>query len=321
MTLLGLVAVLCFSAPLNAAPITFDAWREQFVQSAISQGIAPEVVEQALSNVTEDEEVIALDRKQPESKITLSEYLKNTVTPRRIRLGRELMAEHKASLEVIAKRYGVPPQYILALWGVETDYGNVKGNFSVVQSLATLAYEGRRRAFFSKELLGALRILQNESMPSVELAGSWAGAMGNCQFMPSTYLKYAADGDGDGKRDIWNSLPDSFASIANYLHALGWKPDISWGGAAVTPPRYSPAPSSIRRGKSAREWHKQGFAFKNPRTTLSNPAMTLYAVYPGSKEQGVFLVTENYKALLQWNRSRYFATAVSMLADAIGEEE
>lgn len=315
-----LSALLCFSLPGYASQTaSFNDWLQNFRAKALQSGISEGTLNQAFDGLEEDEMVVKLDRKQPESKITLSKYLQNTVTPRRIKRGKALLQEHKTILDDIAAKYGVPAPYIVALWGIESDYGAIQGDFSVVQSLATLAYEGRRRDFFAEELLQALRILERGDVSVESLTGSWAGAMGNCQFMPSTYLNFAVDGNGDGKRDIWASPEDTFASIANYVHSLGWKREIGWGGPATAPKHTRLSKSSINRGKSASAWSKQGVRLKNNTTVLSKPSTTLYAIYPGSNERGVFLVTDNYKALLQWNRSRYFATAVGTLADAIGE--
>lgn len=258
-------AILLASVPLASHAEGFDEWLAQFRDDAGRAGIHASTLDAALNGIGEDETVVKLDRKQPEGQITLEEYLANTVTKRRVRLGRELMEEHRPLLAKISHRYGVQAQYIVALWGIETDYGNYTGNFSVVQSLATLAYEGRRAEFFRGELLNALRIIDRGEVGADEMTGSWAGAMGNCQFMPSTYLKFAVDYDHDGKRDIWNNMGDTFASIANYLHELGWNPKVA-------------------------------------------------AMHHG-------VPTENYAALLQWNKSRYFATAVSTLAAEIKEKE
>lgn len=298
-------------APAHADEAGFQQWLEGFKNDAMREGITERVLNEAFLGVTEDPRVIRLDQKQPEGKITLSRYLQNTVTDGRAARGRELMHEYSATLKAIGQRYGVQPKYIVALWGIESSYGEMQGDFSVIRSLATLAYEGRRANFFKGELINALRIVQNEKVPLDSLEGSWAGAMGNCQFMPSTYLAYGADGDGDGKVDIWSSPEDTFASIASYLASLDWDNNAEWGqridaASAVT------IPNSLTKAESARHWRKMGLNY-------TRGDGQLYAIYPGAPEEGVYLVTDNYRALLQWNRSRYFATAVGELADAIGE--
>ena len=318
--LLGGLALLSLAAPVYASQEGFAQWLEGFKAKAKAKGISEQVVNDAFADVVEDETVVRLDQKQPEVKINLSRYLKNTISERRITIGRDMLREHQEVLAKISAQYGVQPEYIIALWGIESDYGNNTGDFSVIQSLATLAYEGRRAKFFGEELLAALTVMQSENIPASDLVGSWAGAMGNCQFMPSTYLRFAADGNGDGKRDIWNSPEDTFASIASYLHSLGWNPQIGWGGKAKMPEGFAPSADGLKRGKTATSWHNQGVAFADSRTNMFPGDTNLYAIHPGSTERGMYLVTDNFKALLHWNRSRYFATAVGTLADAIGEQ-
>jgi membrane-bound lytic murein transglycosylase B len=261
--------------------------------------------------------VIALDRKQPENKVSLTRYLENTITDGRIEKGRDMLVEHAEMLEKVSKRYGVQPKYIVALWAIESDFGRQQGSFSVIRSLATLAFEGRRAEFFSKELIAALKILQAENIPSSELRGSWAGAMGNCQFMPSTFLAYAVDATGDGHRDIWTAKYDVFASIANYLSSIGWNNDEEWGRAVLLPDDFKIAEATLKQGKSANDWAKRGLKYVDD--TAPDGKATYYAIYAGTPDEGALLVTENFNVILQWNRSRYFATAVGTLADAIGE--
>lgn len=314
-----IVAVLMVCAlPLVASAQDADgfaSWLVDFEARAVNEGLPSSVVQSALSGLALDDSVITLDQKQPERKITLTKYLDNTINARRIRIGREMMQEHRAVLKKISARYHVQPEYLVALWGIESDYGNHQGDFSVVQSLATLAYEGRRRDFFTGELLAALRVLVSEGMGPDQLTGSWAGAMGNCQFMPSTYLKYAVDGDGDGKRDIWNSVPDTLASIANYLHALGWQNDRGWGVKVDAPDGFDH--NDLKQPHMSGEWRKQGLHWHKGNGSIPGHSIPLYAIYAGQPEEGTYLVTDNYKAILEWNRSRYFATAVGTLADAI----
>ena len=294
----------------------FQRWLVEFKTRAVSEGIAQNVIDAAFEGISLDQDVIDLDQKQPENKITLEKYLSNTINDRRIRIGRKMLAEHHDVLKRIGAKYHVQPRFIVALWGIESDYGAHQGNFSVVQSLATLAFEGRRREFFSNELVAALRVMQDENMSTDQLLGSWAGAMGNCQFMPSTYLKYAQSGDGDKHRNIWTSNADVFASIANYLHGLGWQDDRGWGGWVQFPDDMT---ADITVAKPLVEWEKLGVMVEN-KGPLKGSADALYAINPGKPEEGALLITDNYKAILQWNRSRYFATAVGTLADKIGEK-
>ncbi len=310
------VLMIGISAPAQAKD--FSDWLVGIEAQAVNSGVSPSVAHEALSGLEVDDRVLNLDRKQPENKISLTKYLNNTINERRIRTGRAMLEENREVLEKISAQYGVQPQYIVALWGIESDYGSYQGNFSVVRSLATLAHEGRRHELFTKELISALTILDKENLLSSDLTGSWAGAMGNCQFMPSTYLAYAVDGDGDGDRDIWNSTPDTLASIANYLHSLGWKNDRGWGAKADVPEGFSEKRTSITHTKTAAEWKQQGLSWEENGSIRSDDT-ALYAIYAGKPSEGVYVITSNYKAILRWNRSRYFATAVGTLADAIGE--
>lgn len=323
---LGFLSVVMAASAAHAqVDEGFARWLAGFKEKAAAQGISQRTIDDALTGIEPDAQVVTLDQKQPENKVTLTKYISNTLPQRRIERARRMMHEYHDTLHAIGKKYGVQPKYIVALWAIESDFGDNKGEFSVVQSLATLAYEGRRADFFGKELLSALTILDTEHMRSDELSGSWAGAMGDCQFMPSTYLSFAVDGNGDGKRDIWDSPPDIFASIANYLHSLGWNAKQGWGRAAVVPDDFSVSDADISVGKPASYWRKRGLKYGrdngdvNAIRPIPNSDTTLYAMYPGTEDEGAYLVTENYKALLQWNRSRYFATAVGTLADAIGE--
>lgn len=232
----------------------FGIWVEEFKQEAMQEGISKQTLDNAFADVEPIDRIIELDRKQPESTLTLEQYLQKIISDDRISEGRRLYAENKLVLEKISAQFGVPAPYIVALWGIETSYGENTGNYGVIESLATLAYDGRRSEFFRAELIKALKIAESDHITADNMSGSWAGAMGQCQFMPSSFLNFAVDYDGDGKRDIWNTNEDVFASIANYLQSSGWNDDPQ----------------------------------------------------------------NNFNVLLKWNRSRYFATAVVQLAEAIG---
>jgi membrane-bound lytic murein transglycosylase B len=317
LAMFGMLVVLMFGTAAHADEANFQEWLVGFKHKAKAAGVSPQVVDSAFEGISENEEVIKLDRKQPEKKISLRRYLNNTISERRIEKGRQMMGEYREILEQIGRKYGVQPKYIVALWAIETDYGSNTGGFSLVESLATLAYEGRRADFFSKELISALKIMEAEGLSADELTGSWAGAMGQCQFMPSTYLRYAADGNGDGKRDIWNNTPDVFASIANYLDALGWNDSLEWGYAVSVPADFKRGEANIKHSKPSSHWRARGLMVDgNP---VGNDTTPLYAIYPDANAEDVLLVTENFQAILNWNRSRYFATAVGTLADQFGE--
>lgn len=298
----------------NAQP--FGLWVAEFKKEAIAQGISPELLERAFATMTPDERVIRLDRKQPEGTKTFTDYLAGAVSNTRIRQGRELLDTHRELLEKVAKDYGVQPRFIVALWGIETNYGGYTGNFSTVEALATLAYDGRRGEFFRKELLNALSIIQAGHITLAEMEGSWAGALGQCQFMPSSFLNFAVDYNQDGRKDIWNSLPDVFASIANYLKQSGWNDALTWGRLVSVPASTSDTLLDGKHFKTLAEWRKLGVT-KSDGNELPDRDIEAALTTPGERAEGVYLIYRNYDVLLKWNRSRYFATAVGTLSDAI----
>ena len=298
---------------------SFSSWLSDFKRDASSQGISQDTLDDAFADTRPLDRVLTLDRKQPESTLTLDEYLENVLTPKRIKDGRKFYAENRSLLKKIGAEYGVQPRFIVALWGIETNYGRNTGGFSTIDSLATLAYDGRRSEFFRDELLNALKVLQSEHMSAEDMRGSWAGALGQCQFMPSSFLKYAVDYDHDGKHDIWHTQSDVFASIANYLSSVGWNGNASWGGRVKLPPKFDKTLTDIKTEKTLQEWHKLGVR-KLSGKTLPSDSMKASVIMVGEGADAVpYIIYSNYKVLLQWNRSRYFATAVGTLADAIGK--
>lgn len=315
--------LLCLATPSFAQDDSeaagFKRWLDDFKRDAQTQGISNQTLDDAFAETEFIGRVIELDRKQPEGTITLETYLQKAISDRRIEEGRELYSQYKDLLQEISHKYGVQPQFIVALWGIETSYGANTGGFDIIDSLATLAYEGRRAHFFRDELIKALHIVEQEHRSAAEMQGSWAGAMGQCQFMPSSFLRFAVDYDKDGKRDIWDSQADVFASIANYLDASGWDGDIGWGHAVTLPEGFDTALTDIKQEKRVREWQTLGV-----RTTsggdLPNPGVRASVVMVGSGgDAAPYIIYGNYKVLLKWNRSRYFATAVGTLADEIAE--
>ncbi len=296
----------------------FDAWLREFKREAQEQGISAQTLEEAFTTTEFLDDVIELDRKQPESKLTLAQYLDKVVNDVRIEKGRELYQEHKELLEQISATYGVQPQYIVALWGIETNFGDNTGGYQVVDALATLAYDGRRSEFFRGELLKALQIIDADHITAFDMQGSWAGAMGQCQFMPSSFLSYAVDYDQDGKRDIWDTQADIFASIANYLKESGWDGAEGWGGKVRLPKDFDTSLADIKQVQPQGYWEKMGIRFVGDTAPPQDTSRSLILVGEG-EHAAPYLITNNYKVLLKWNRSRYFATAVGMLADRIGE--
>lgn len=301
-------------------PISFDQWVQEFKQEASSQGISPSLLDQAFQGVTPDETIIRLDRKQPEGTMMLSEYLTKVVNGQRAREGQRMLEKYRPLLTEIGARYGVQPRFIVALWGIETSYGEITGGFNIVEALATLAYDGRRADFFRKELLNSLRILQEGHIGVESFTGSWAGAMGQCQFMPSTFMDHAVDYNGDGHKDIWRTQADVFASMANYLSKLGWNDDINWGREVRVPQGFDRSQADLTIKKSVSEWARLGVTKLDGRSLPNKPEVYGSVVFPDGDKGGnrAFLVYENFNYILQWNRSKYFGTAVGTLADMIG---
>jgi membrane-bound lytic murein transglycosylase B len=302
------------SAPSRAAEEEFSFWLGQFRQDALAAGISPATLDAALEGVEPIARVIELDRKQPEGVLTFADYLERVVDPKRRQAARERFAENRALLDEISARYGVQSRFIVALWGIETSFGRASGNFNVVAALATLAYDGRRSAFFRKELLNALRIIDQDHIDPKDMVGSWAGAMGQSQFMPSSFLLYAVSYRGDGKRDIWHRREDVFASIANYLSQSGWKGDESWGRLVKLPAKFDEHLIGLGVKKPLAEWVRLGVRKSNGGAL---PPRNLQASIVRPEGGPAVMVYDNFRVLMKWNSSTYFATAVGLLADSM----
>ncbi len=296
-------------------PQGFRPWLREFKVEAIERGISKDIVAEAVYSMKYNHKVITLDRKQPEKVSNFNSYYQNVVTPERIALAKHKLNYHTKLLDKIEEQYGVPPQYIIALWAIESDFGRQSGKFNTINSLATLAFDGRRHDFYKEELFNALKIIEEEGLDSQGLAGSWAGAFGQCQFMPSSYLKYAVDFNQDGKRDIWRSHGDIFASIANYLVTVGWSNHMTWGEKVVLDEEFDLTLADLNITKTAQEWKNLGVKVKSDIDNRTEASIILL----DNQKSMAFMVYSNYKTLLDWNRSRYFATSVGMLADAIVE--
>ena len=294
----------------------FAVWLAAYKAEALTKGISQAVLDRAFAGVTPHPRVVELDRRQPEGRITFSKYFQNTVTSGRITKGRQLMADNAGVLASVAATYGVPAKVVVALWGVETSFGANQGGFSVIRSLATLAYEGRRAEFFRDELTKALLIMQREGFGPEKMIGSWAGAMGQSQFMPSSYLKWAVDFDGDGHRDIWATRADVFASAANYLKQNGWVAGEHWGRPVRVPPGLPRDLVTLDTRRSLAEWQALGVRLPDG-GDLPSAEMSASLINPGD-EGRYWLVYENFRVIMRWNRSTYFAMSVLSLADSIG---
>lgn len=312
------VIILLF--PLSAQAEDFQSWLKDFKAEASQKGISEDLLEDAFENVQPIERIIELDRKQPEGTMTFAKYRQRVISDARIKQGRRLYKKHKKLLDSISEQYDVPPQYIVSLWGIETSYGNNTGGFSVISALATLAHDGRRSKFFRGELISALKIVLQGHISLSKMKGSWAGAMGQNQFMPSSFFSFAVDGDGDGKRDIWTSLPDVFASTANYLSKSGWRGDERWGRPVKLPASFSKNLLGLDTKKTVNQWSDLGvqtlYGHPLPQADLRGSVIA-----EDGLDGDAFLVYHNFNVTLKWNRSKYFATSVGLLADQIAYKE
>jgi len=313
------LGVLLLPRPAAAAA-DFAQWLQELRAEARTAGISAGILDAALTGIKPIPRVIELDRRQPERTISFAQYVDRVIPQSRVDRGRRLLRDHKALLDRVAASYGVQPRFIVALWGIETDFGRNTGGYKVVDALATLAHDGRRSAYFRGELLAALRILEEGHIDPAEMKGSWAGAMGQSQFMPSSFLNYAQDYNGDGTKDIWRSLPDVFASAANYLSTVGWNDDQTWGREVRLPDGFDSGLAGLEIRKPLSAWQALGV---RRMTGGDLPAVDMDAslVLPDGPGGRAFLVYDNYRTIMRWNRSTYFATAVGLLSDRIGAAE
>ncbi len=307
-------------APAGAAEeqaVDFAVWLEALRAEALGQGISAATLDAALAGVEPIPRVIELDRSQPETTLTFEQYMDRVVPNSRVEKGRARLRENAAALEAVRAAFGVQPRFIVALWGIETNFGQYTGGFSVIASLATLAHDGRRSAYFRAELLDALRILEQGHITPAAMMGSWAGAMGQSQFMPSSFVRFAIDFDGDGKRDIWATKADVFGSAANYLAKSGWRGDQTWGRKVSLPDNFDVSLADLKISKPLAGWQALGVRRANGQNLPIVAGMMGSIVFPGGEGGPAFLVYDNFKTTLKWNRSTYFAMAVGHLADRI----
>jgi membrane-bound lytic murein transglycosylase B len=312
------MASLAAARVSHAADIDFASWLQALRSDALAGGVRAQTLDAALANVQPIPRIIELDRKQPEFTVTFDQYLSRTVGEGRIAEGKAKLRERRELLEQVAAKYQVQPRFIVALWGMETDFGKQTGGYPVVNALATLAYDGRRAGFFRSELMQALKILDEGHINLNAMTGSWAGAMGQNQFMPSSFMRFAVDHDGDGRRNIWTSLPDVFASTANYLRQSGWRDDLTWGREVQLPAGFDIKLADLEVKKPLAEWQRMGVRSADG-GPLPQRDLVASIVIPAKSAQPAFLVYDNYRALMRWNKSLFFATAVGMLSDRIGD--
>lgn len=323
MTLFRAILAGCLGLALTASALAqtpagddFKAWLAALRQEAIARGIRAETFDRALAGVKPDPRVIELDRRQPEFLEPFLDYLERRVTARRVEEGRRLLDEHRELLAAVQRRYGIPPHVLVALWGLETNYGGYLGDFVVPAALATLAYEPRRSQFFRAQLLDALAIIDEGHVDVAAMKGSWAGAMGHMQFMPSTFRAYAVDGDGDGRKDLWGSLPDAFASAANYLSRLGWQADELWGREVRLPANFDWEQARLNLTRPVSAWAAMGVTQADG-SPLPSSSLQGAIVLPQGHKGPAFLVYGNFNIIMNWNRSVSYALAVGLLSDRL----
>ncbi len=312
-----LVAIGIGTSTAAFADEGFDKYVESLKAEAKESGISADTITAAFDGITFTERAVKADKNQPEKKLTLDEYIPRAVPDWKVKQANQRYQEHKDTLEAVGKKYGVQPRFIVALWGVESNFGRLMGNYNVIEALSTLAYEGRREAFFRKQVMAALQILDEGHISAKNMKGSWAGAMGQPQFMPTSFLTFAVDGNNDGRVDIWNTQADVFASAANYLSKSGWDDTYTWGRQVSIPD----LPEELKgvqseKAKTLTEWQALGVR-KLDGGALPNVDIKAWLIQPDDQHGRAYLIYGNYQTLLKWNRSHYFALAVSHLADRI----
>ena len=291
----------------------FKGWLQELKTEAQGRGISSQTINRALGKVRRIPRVLELDRRQPEFTQTFWTYMGRAVNDARIKKGKALLVKHKKLLDKIYKKYGVPPRFLVSFWGLESNFGQYTGTFPVVAALVTLAHDRRRPSFFREQLLAVLKLIDQGDI-AFGTKASWAGAMGNHQFIPTTYRDFAVDSNGDGKRDLWGTLPDIFASASNYLKGAGWDKDRTWGREVKLPAKFAYALSGLKVKKSLAEWQKLGVRRTNGKN-LPEVAIEASIVLPAGYQGPAFLVYKNYSTIMIWNRSILYALAVGHLAD------
>ena len=295
----------------------FQTWLEAVRTEALEKGISKATLDSAFYGISPETRVVELDRHQVEFTQTFWTYLRNSVTEGRVAKGRKMLEKYHDLLYEIYLKYGVPPRYLIAFWGLETNFGDNMGGFHVINTLVTLAYDKRRSDFFREQLIDALQIIDKGHITPDRMIGSWAGAMGHLQFMPSTFLQYAVDYEHDGRKDIWNSLPDAFSSAANYLSEMGWNRGELWGREVRIPSDFDLMLAGFNVEKTVNEWSALGVkrAYNQP---LPGSETKGSIILPQGQNGPAFLIYHNFRVILKWNQSINYGISVGHLADRIG---
>ncbi len=311
-----LLAAAALPVPAGATTDSFATFVDNIKRDAVRQGISSAILAQAFARVHANARVIELDRHQPEFTLTWEQYRARVVTSARVSTGRGLLAQHGVLLRQVSGDYGIPPEIIVGIWGLETDYGRNTGSFNVVEALATLAWEGRRGQYFYNELMAALRILQDGDIQPAQMTGSYDGAMGQTQFMPTDFLKYAVDVGGKGSRDIWNDLGCVFASTANYLASEGWRRTVPWGEHVRLPKGFDAMLAGPRQRRPLGEWLHLG-VLRTSEATVSPEVSSAVLLPAGSGGEAFLVYYPSFSALRSYNPSDFYCISVGLIADAI----
>ena len=306
--------------PSSETPMSFEECKVNLAGIAKERGVSATRIATEIPKLSQIPKVLEYDRNQPEFVQTFPSYYSARVNDWRIEKGRAALTEKKEFLAELTRKYGIPGHYLLAFWGLETNFGNYKGKMSTLDSLATLACDPRRSEYFTGELMLALKLMDRESLSKEQMIGSWAGAMGHTQFMPTAYTKYAIDGDGDGKVDLWNSEKDALSSAANFLNKLGWKPGLRWGREVVLPSGFDYAKASNIK-KPISHWDSLAITKAN-NTSIGQLEIPAKLIIPAGHEGPAFLTYHNFDVILRWNNSEFYGIAVGQLANRIlGNDE
>ncbi len=311
-------AILAFTSNVFANSPEFDDWVKNFKKKALTQGISKTTVEKAFQRVVFLEKLLIYDKRQPEFIEKTDVYVSKRVSSLRIATAKKLLIEKKNLLEKVEKEFGVPKEILLSLWGIETNFGVHKGKVDIISALATLSFDKRRSAYFTNELIILLRLIDKNIIDMNSMYGSWAGAHGNFQFMPSSINNYAIDYDNDGKIDLVNSLEDSFASAANYLSSIGWNKNIPWGSEAFQEKKinknlFTTDARKLQKEMSYKNWAHLGIKSKQNLPLKNNFRL----IRPDGDDGPIYLVSMNYEKLLNWNRSLRFAISIGLFSDIL----
>ena len=314
------VPALVGAAEKTATPEVYTKWLNDLKEEMIERGISKKTIDLAYGKndyYHPDPEVVKIDRKQIEFVLTSTEYLNRVVNAKKVAKAREKYKQLYPLFKDMEKKYGVQINYLIAFWGMETNFGQNFGNYEVIDALTTLSYDKRRPKFFKEELFQALTIIDKWQVEPKQMEGSWAGAMGHFQFMPSTFNAYAVDYNGDGKIDIWHSFEDAIASAANYLSSMGWKPGQDWGEEVSLPWNFDYALSGRDVKKTVKQWRKIGVKTKNNQSLDLPDDEVVSIILPEGRKGAAYLIRENFRKIMNWNRSENYALAIGMLADYI----